>query len=352
MEKRSSSVFRIDEKVFYLMGLMVIICLVVLGFRYKNHEVCEQITIETSSANYYAKSLITFKAKSATAKRYEWYFGDNTKPETGTESSITHEFKNPGLYTITVIVNDQCEQVINVDIKEEPFTAKAVELVPQISGSDTAYIDRPITFKEINPDASSWEWHIDNNKIQESNSQEATYTFDTDGFHTVSVRINGRFVGLKDVYVKDPKPFREDAITGTPSKKGGVPPIVLPHIQDRPTTQPNDVPPKVEIKPKEEVKVVRDITPDEISVLLEGVVSGKKDAVDFTEFLCGDLNIMVKYNDKSMSFNRMCNELKEFKKAKKISKPDVTLAKDKATNCIKSMNVKVDKKSWFQRIVD
>jgi hypothetical protein len=51
-----------------------------------------------------------------------------------------------------------------------------------------------------------------------------------------------------------------------------------------------------------------------------------------------------------MTFGRMCNELKEFKKAKKINEPVVILGKDKATNCIKFMDVTVSKKGLIERI--
>jgi hypothetical protein len=347
MEKRSSSVFRIDEQVFFSMGIMAVIALAILGFRFKHKETCEEITITTTSANYYVKSLVSFKAETRSGKRYKWYFGDKSNPEDG-GSSITHEFKNPGRYTVNVLVNGKCEQVINVDIKEAPVVAKQ-DLIVNIEGPDTAYVNKPVSFTDRTEGATSWEWSFDERGIIDSNTPDASYTFYTPGHHVVFLKINGRpdWFTRMDIYVKDPNASK--VLVETPPRRNNNN-VILPPIKDRPETPQMDIggPPKQKDDVKLEIKpvVVRDIKPDEISNLLQDVVIGKKTAADFAEFLCNDLEITVKYNNKSMSFGRMCNELKEIKKLKRINKPIVTLQKDKTTNCVKSMDVTVQKKGW------
>lgn len=44
------------------------------------------------------------------------------------------------------------------------------------------------------------------------------------------------------------------------------------------------------------------------------VVEHNQSAKDFSKQLCGNLNLPVTYNDKELTFDEMCNQLKQIKK--------------------------------------
>jgi hypothetical protein len=353
MDKSPTSVYRIDEKVFFTFGGIAFFCLLILGFRYKSYEYCEPIKLTSTSTNYYNKTLITFKADTKSGKRFEWYFGDDTRPVYG-GSSITHAYEKAGRYTVNVTINGRCEEVMNVNITEAPLIVHPYHAL-QIEGPDTALINVPVTFLDMTPDANSWEWRFGNSQVIESDSKEATYTFTTEGNQQVFLRINGspeRYT-IRNIYIKDPRPKEDNTAVGSKFPRKPSNSLRLPGMPDAPGSHPlgeGDV--LKDEAPKEAPKAVRDVPVEEIGSFLEDIVSGKKQAGDFSEYLCGDLDLTVKYNNQSMKFTKMCEQLRDIKKVNRISKPVVVVGKDKSTNCIKTMDVTVRKKNLFQRIID
>ena len=97
-------------------------------------------------------------------------------------------------------------------------------------------------------------------------------------------------------------------------------------------------------------KVYADVQADEVIILLQGVVTGEKKAADFKQYFCDEADIPVTYNGTPMKFSQMCNILKEYKKLKKISTPEVQLVKSASSNCINRMIVNVKKKGLAERL--
>lgn len=344
MEKRSSSVFRIDERVFYTMVVFSIVCLLILGFRYKNYESCEVINIEKFSSNFYTKSFISFKATTKGGKTFRWDFGDDSVSE-NSGHSIRHSFNKAGRYTVTLEVDDcKCGDVIFVDITNAPYVVNT-ELIPEISGVDTVMILKPVTFKSLTPKATSWEWRIDKSTDIESNSSEVSYTFTTEGDHQIYLRVNGQFDRLKEIYVRDPKPKTlaagdiRPAGTGIPRK--------LPQIEDAPVTRP--LADQTAVAPPEpKIKVVRLVEANELTNFLKKVTQGQAEGSAYEELLCEGMNTMVTLNDKPMKFSELCIELKKTN-SNKYENPDGKLKTNKTTNCIISIDVTVEKRGLGER---
>lgn len=357
MEKRSSSVFRIDESVYYTMGSVSIICGVILCFGFRHSNTCNHpdLKITKSAAHYYTRSLIAFKAETTGGSRFRWNYGDSENDEDG-GSSATHEYKQPGTYTVTVLVDGVCDQVTTVEISDAPIV-KNPNLVPTIIFPDTALVNFPVDFRDLTADATSWEWHFGNSKTVEANSPKVSHSFSVPGHHEIYLRVNGKpdRYTIQDIFIIDPRSSEEAEKANASKLRKPAPDIqLLPRIPLKPTADPlaQGSAPAANDKPvvKTDPKKVADLSSDDLEGMLRNVVSGKIRASDFSEYLRGDLNIKVKYNEEIISFTKMCEKLREIKKIKDIKKLEVvSIGKDTATNAIKYLNVNASRKGLLGR---
>ena len=115
--KKKTALFRIDEQVFFTMVAVCVVSLIILGFRYATSETCHPIRIKLPSDTVQAGNRVTFKAETTGGKVFTWDFRDgNTKTE---ESPlVSHTFKTPGKYTISVTVNENCSEYSTLVVKE------------------------------------------------------------------------------------------------------------------------------------------------------------------------------------------------------------------------------------------
>jgi hypothetical protein len=358
MEKKATSTARIDERVFFTMGLIAFVCLFILGFKIKNYESCKPVAIRVNPSVTYEGSTVSFKAETQGGKRYEWDFGDSSSSEYS-GAGVTHNYPQAGRYTVMVTVNGNCYAVAKVDIRKAPVIINNSHK-PMFSGPLTAELFKQVTFRDSTPGATRWEWNFGENGIDavDATGQIATYSYKTPGYKDIYLRINGNpnRIGTWQIYVNDirPDPVETDRpATGKRIPRGAG----IGNIQKDPTVPPltlpdggSTTPPPLPTPPVPEVVKVPDIKPDEMGAFLKEVVSGKKTAADFYKYFCGGQDILVKYNDKSMTFNQMCKELRDFKKANKIEDPQVTVQTDKGTNCIRGMKVTVNRKKLMDRI--
>jgi hypothetical protein len=356
MEKKATSTARIDERVFFTMGLIAFVCLFILAFKIKNYESCKPVVIRANPSVSYEGATIAFKAETQGGKEFEWDFGDSSSAEFG-GPGVTHNYAQAGRYTVIVTVNGNCYAVAKVDIKKAPVIINNSHK-PMFSGPLTADLYKQVTFRDSTPDATRWEWNFGENGIDavDATGQVVSYAYKTPGYKDIYVRINGNpnRIGTWQIYVNEIRPQQAEADKPVPGKRAPRGPGGLGNIAKDPTAPPLTLPDAGTVTPapapKAEVVKAPDIKPDEISEFLEAVVSGKKTAEDFYKYFCGEQDILVKYNDQSMTFNQMCKELRDFKKASKIDRPQVTIQTDKSTNCIRGMKVSVNKKGLFKRI--
>jgi hypothetical protein len=348
---KQASVYRIDERVLFVMISLIIICSLVLSFRFKNVEPCSDVHIAASAANYYAGSLISFRAEAAGGKTYEWQFSDGTKVDMKLRS-IQHAFTAPGKYIISVVVNGHCEGLDSVFIQEAPVLRK-LSLQPEFSAPDTAIVNRPVTFIDNTSDATSWEWRFGESGIVDETSQKVSCTYRTPGPKTIYLKINGRSdrVSTRTIYVRDAAP-----LVRVDQPRARQPNVSSFNIDRIPTTPrggvgPNQIPPKApELVPPP--KTYADVQADEMIILIQGIVSGEKKPADFSLYFCEEMNIPVTYNGTPMKFSQMYNLLREFKKINNISKPEVQLIKNSSTNCIRMMVVNVTRRSWLDKVIN
>ena len=342
--------YRIDERVVFTMTGLIVLSLLVLGFRYRNTDPCMDVIVVVNAPNYYQGSLISFRAEAIGGKNYAWDFSDGETYESSL-GSVQHRFKNPGIYIISVVVNGHCEGFDTVTVTERPLD-RTPSIQPSFLAPDTATVNRPVTFVDTTGDATSWKWRFGESDLVDGVTQKISYTYKTPGIKLVYLEINGRpdRASTRAIYVKAETPLVQTVLPRPRSNtRGGM--NTEPIIKKKPDSHPITGGPAQggTISQPPPPKVYPDVQADEVIILLQGVVTGEKKAADFTQYFCDAADIPVTYNGTPMKFSQMCVILKDFKKLKKISKPEVQLIKNSSSNCIWTMTVNVNKKGLFYR---
>lgn len=342
--KRSSSTFRVDEQVYITMGIIGIIALVTLAFRFATSHPCSPIAIQINANAFVEGNVITFKAATQGGSTFAWNFGDNNTVEEQNPST-THIYKNAGKYTVSVTVNGQCTEVQNVVITEAAVIAN--NSLQLFVGPDTAYVNEPVSYEDQSLNSTSWEWYFEDGNTVDAKTRKALHTYTTGGPKKILLKVNGKadLVVGRLIYVIDKQAqknaAREAAIKHDAPKPKVNNVIILPA---NPTAPPLTNPTVEEKKPEEKPKVPT-VTDQQLETMIRGVIDGSKTASDFSAYLCNNLTMSVTYNSDKTTFSAMCESLKEYKK-KKLKKVTVSTVKD-ATNCILYMHVTVEKKGFL-----
>jgi len=343
---KKSSFFRLDEQVFFTMGGLCILSLIIMAFQFASHTPCSPVKIAVNSTSLVTGNIIRFNAATQQGKTFSWNFGDGSAKEE--EISITnHEYKYAGRYTVTVLVNGQCSDMQDVVISEAKVIVN-INLQPLISAEpgDTAYVNLPVQFSDVSTASTKWEWRFGQTNSIDATDKSPSYTYTVPGRKTVTLKVNDRndMTVSYSIMVIDKQAEKNNAPKPKPDYPHQQAPVVIlpaqPHSDPLKPVQPDPVK-KEEVKEKPKAPA---LTNDQLKAMLKQVAEGQKKAEDFSEYLGGQLGISVTLNNNVMTFTRMCDELRSMKKIKDIKVIPVT---DRETNHILSMNVVVDKKKFM-----
>jgi PKD repeat protein len=119
---------------------------------------------------------------------YYWEFGDSG---TSTLSNPSHQYQNPGDYTVRLTVTgpggpdlEQKDNYIHVDYA--PPTADFAASPTRVP------VNTAIQFTDLSLGTiSSWAWDFDNNGSTDSTEQNPSYTYSTSGTYTVALTVTG-----------------------------------------------------------------------------------------------------------------------------------------------------------------
>jgi PKD repeat protein len=325
---------RLDAKVFLTLAIVTVISLAVFGFRFATTPRCKNLTLVFQTANStdantaFTGTPVRFSCNATKDDNCEWAFGTKDN-KTSSGQFVTFSYSEPGQYLVELTVNGVCHEFKFINILKAPKIINSLQLPKIICPVQMIEIGKPVTFKDSTADAKSWEWRFGESEKVDATTKEATYTFKTTGFKTVTLIVNGKPESYATCQV-----FVNEKAAAQP-KTGGD--IMLPPIDDKPKSDP--------LKSGNKVT----ISDDDFNKMMEQVVHGVKYASDFAPYLCGgNLQIPVNYKvsgskEKVMSFELVCRDLEEMK-TKKIRKVTISLQRDPGTNCINGMTINVDRK--------
>jgi PKD repeat protein len=119
---------------------------------------------------------------------YLWDFGDTRGPGPGPENT-THKFTHPGVYTVNLtVVNNQSKRdtaLINITVLNNPPIA---DFTPSFI---IVHVNDPVDFNDTSTDPDgylvNWSWDFGDNTT--AYTQNATHSYNTSDFYTVSLRV-------------------------------------------------------------------------------------------------------------------------------------------------------------------
>lgn len=348
--------FGMDKNVFTTFLTLIIVSIVVLGFRMSKKRVCAPFSISSASVSvgkttvFFVGDPVVFVATSPNVQEISWDFGDNTPTQLG--NNAKHIYTRDGNYSISATVNDECTETIQLRIKPlAPINSQTAETlaINPISGQDAPSANTPTIYTST-VKAGKYEWNILNSPTYPTQETEiANYNFQIAGNLIIELKLDG-----------DPNKVYRKQITVLPSK---ILPIIAPPppvkgekniSQTPPPIVTVVVPPKkvdgVPLVVQPPVEVKKDkliIADDEFRLKFEAVQRGELDASAFVDFLCDGTGTRVLVENKGKEWQTVATICTLFSKNKKIKRIyDVTTDRDNK-NCVTLIHLKYNTRGFL-----
>ncbi|MBX2924969.1 MAG: PKD domain-containing protein [Chitinophagaceae bacterium] len=353
MANRQSS-FRIDERVFLTMLVICGTALVLLAFRFATYKPCMPIRI-VSSSGYMAVTtgeLVRLSVEATDGNSFNWDFGDGNQKLVERYHTVEHTYKTPGDYTISVQVNGNCIEYIDIQVKE-PDLFKTAKPLPVIISVDTVFAGEKIYFSDTSSGAESWLWHFGETEPGNVDAREKnpSYVYKTTGVKIIRLMINNDPEQVNSKYIEVMKKPEKKLQEYQPRPR---PNLDLPDLPVSPPIVADDKKEKAadneKIEPEQNITKAPEISTESFKALLMGIASGDSTIETFAPYLCDKLDMKISYDGKPTTFREACKNLKELssKRIKEIKLTEMRI--DKTSNCITSFKIEVKKKNFVERL--
>lgn len=326
--------------------LLVFIILLALGMlsfisKFIGSVDCENTTFYIVAKNKMVGETIEFYNETPNATTWQWDFGDNSKKQFN--KNVTHHYKVPGKYRITLTINESCVTYKDIIIKSVGDLAERSRK-PEIIAPRVVKVGEEVIFDYYysGTDIFSWEWSFGETSRLDDTESNPVYIYKTPGIKKVSLIVNGNVskITSQTILVKPKDPVVTDALVEDveikPLKLRAGPAQIDP-AEEFAMTLPV-VPPSSKKKSNKSDKNKKNapkISEEQFELLLHQVSKQSKTKDDFGTFLCEDYKIPVLINDsKIMPFDEFCKKITD--KTLRISNIRLSTNED---NCI--INVEI-----------
>lgn len=183
--------YYLDSKVIHSMLLLSFAALVFMAFRYNNQKPCTIVDFTYRTANKqdaaFTNEPVYFSAVVQNSGEWQWDFGDKTAIDVKSGPFVTHEYKQPGQYTVRLIVNGDCQEAKTIHVNKRENLGKKLVVRPYWP-PETLYAGREYYFGDSTTGANTWSWYFgDEPRISR---QVVAYQFLEPGKHKVILVIN------------------------------------------------------------------------------------------------------------------------------------------------------------------
>jgi PKD domain len=328
MSTNSNMNRHLDKMVVYFFIVLFLVSAGALAFRFVNYIPCNEVVFTVESNELRSGELIQFKDNSEGAESWKWEFGDSS--EVNTIREPTHTFKKAGEYKVRLVVNNRCEEIEEITIKE-----KRVLLDPNkysmFTLPETIRVGEKLMVMDESENASTWEWRFGETAGIQANTRIAEYVYNKTGLKTVSLIVNDdiEYIIKKRITVlpqsgsndrvREIEEFRRDPFDD---------------IKDRRDDSGGEE--ENYLKPKE-VSYINDRN-FQLEIIL--ISSEKKKPQDLTKYFCGDINMTMVANGDNTTFLEFCEKIK----GKKIKVKSINVIRDAESNCISTFTIKYRKR--------
>ncbi len=324
--KQNNMSKHIDKNVMFFFITVFLVSASALAYRFYKQIPCKEVIFSINAKEFRQGELVKFIDETEGAKIWNWKFGDSTEAETLKDP--IHIFTKPGEYKIRLIVNDLCEKIETITIKEK------IELLdpdkkPKFSLPKSIMVGQVLRVKDSTFNASTWEWRFGENARVDAKTRYAKYEYKTPGLKTVSLIVNGdlKHIAKKRIRVL---PIEKEEISKIPIIKEKPMPVVW-NIKKNPKKVE-----ELKIKKSPKKVIVPFINEAEFKKKLLLVAKGRMKPNQFSEYMCGNINQSIVVDGKNTTFLVFCQKIN----GKKIRIKSLTLYRDKGSNCIKTVSLK------------
>ncbi len=319
MNKQKSK--HLDKNVIYLFLIAFLISASVLAYRYTKYAPCQDVVLSINAREFRQDELIKFKDNTENANSWAWDFGDDS--EISTNKEALHFYKNPGEYTVKLIVNNICETTKTITIKEKLFVIDSTKL-PIFKIPRTIKVGEILIVEDETNNASTWEWRFGETAEVNDTNRIAEYAYKEAGLKTISLIINGdvNHIAEKRIMVLALEEEDDDItpITGTNRN-------IRDNIKANPTGESDS---------DGNLIAVPLINESQFKNKLMLISQNKLTANTFSEYFCGNINKTVIVNGKEVSFLLFCEKIR----GKRLKIKQLTIYREEGSNCIKSVGIK------------
>lgn len=343
--KKNSNSFKLvfsnfETKIISLFVLLLLVSVVIFSFKYKKHVDCDTSDFYIVAENFSVGEVIEFHNETPNATDWKWDFGDGSPRET--KNHALHKYTEPGVYTITLVINGFCLKEKKIQIKNHGEILDRTKL-PVIIAPKIAAVGQKVnfTYKYYTNETFSWEWSFGETGQIDNTNEFPNYSFRTPGPKTVTLIVNGeyKFKTSKIIYIKPRPAFKKDSemmleegytyekpVEAFYKPKGNPKPDVTDKILKTIPTRSRE---------RHISEFAPDISENQFELLLHQVANQTKEKEDFSKYICGNYQIpVIKNGDQVISFEEFCKRIK----GKEIKIESFRLTKDNL-NCIDGFTI-------------
>ncbi len=334
MSKSNNMSTHIDKSVIQLFALVFLISTTTLAFRYVNNAPCDEVFMVHSANAYRVGEIIKFTDRTEGALEWNWDFGDGS--ETVSQKNPLHIFYDKGDFEVRLVVNNQCEKVETISIKEKLVALDSTKF-PQFELPKMIKVGQVLRVRDQTENANSWEWRFGETASANATTKTAEYSYEEPGLKTVSLIVNGdlTYIRKKKINVV-PLPESSDKIEKSKRQRRDK---RLELDQAPEGTEMEEI----EEEKEEEPNIVPFITTGNFENKIKMVAGGKINPQVFSEFFCGDDNPLIEVNGRNTTFLDFCEKIS----GKKIKIRSLNLIRKADSNCISSFQIAYKKSGLF-----
>ncbi|MGJ8667127.1 MAG: PKD domain-containing protein [Patiriisocius sp.] len=331
----------LDRSVLLLFLGFFLVSAGTVTYKYVNRASCNEVLFSMDAKEYRVGEMIKLTDNSPNSSQWEWDFGDSS--EISTVKSPLHIFDREGEYKVKLKINDLCERVETVVIKERLKLLDSTKF-PIFELPSEIRVGKTLNVKDETDNATTWEWRFGEGSTIDAKTKRATYVFEEPGIKTVSLVVNGdlEYVTKKRIEVL-PLPGQKTGVADIAEIERDRP----SRIKNAPTSEPiKDAPTTATIKDapttSDKPSAAPYISEKEFSRKVLLVSNETLTAKSFSDFFCGDINKPIIVNGDNTTFLVFCEDIK----GKKVKLKSLEIFRNKGSNCITNITVEY-KKSWF-----
>lgn len=342
-----------ETKIITLFAILLVISIVVFSFKYKKHVNCDTSDFYIVAENFSVGEVIEFHNETPNATDWKWDFGDGSPKET--KNHALHKYTEPGIYTITLVINGFCLKEKKIQIKNHGEILDRTKL-PTIIAPKIAAVGQKVnfTYKYYTNETFSWEWSFGETGQIDNTNEFASYSFRTPGPKTITLIVNGeyKFKTSKIIYIKPRPAFKKDSemmLEEGYTYEKPVQSFYKP--KGNPKADYSDKwlkPISTRSSERHITEFAPDISENQFELLIHQVANETKEKGDFGKYICDNYQIpVIKNGDQVISFEEFCTRIK----GKEIKIESLRLTRDNL-NCIDGFTISYKVKGLIGWIED